>query len=307
MKTSGPIPVHSNKRGEGRIARAGSAGLIGMAALIIGLLTLGTAGLVYWQLDHSLNGVQSEGQRHRLRVVAEVVEQRVVFYRNLVHRYAEDPRIRDLIAFADDTGAIAWSQQVRRLLPNVVGAALYDGDEGVYGEPGALRLGAQCVRDLHDRVVGNPVPMLPVHDAIPALAHFDVVAPVHDQSGDVIGAVFVSFSIDELFEMLARVASDRSGVALIDTISGRVIASSPNWRALRGAPMRSAGFDGSNWELQVRFAEDTVPEMMSILAWQGVGAVLLIVIVLVVGVGPYTATPTGGDRAPVQVHRRPSG
>lgn len=263
-----------------RVIRVDFCSRLAQFAAGLGLLVVLLAGLTHWRLDHAVASLASDEQQHHLRVVREVLEQRITFYRNLVQSYAIDPRVRDIMAFGDGVTATAWSQRVRNLLPNVVGAALYVEGEGLLGVPGRLRLGNQCVQDLHQRIGGQPVDSLPLHDSNPALAHFDVLAPVVDDAGEPLGVVFVSFSIDELFEVLSRVSSDASAVALTNASSGRVIASSPNWRSLAQDPEISAEISGTRWLLHLRFSVQPAQAVVSGLGWELFAASGLIILVL---------------------------
>lgn len=251
--------------------------LVAMVALVISVAALG-----YFQLRHGLDALQADERQHRLQVVLQVVEQRLALYQEMVRAFAKDPALRDVLAFDDTGAAVAWSKQVRRLLPGAVGAALYAPDGGVLGDARAQRVGTQCELDLHGRYRGQLVSLVPVHDNIPALAHFDVSAPVQGQAGERLGLVFVSFSLDELFDVLAKVSADHGAAALEDTVTGRVFASSPNWQSLSDASELQAGVAGTDWQLRLRLSDEALGEVLPGLAWQIAAGVMVIVIGLLV-------------------------
>lgn len=247
--------------------------LAAMVALVVGVAALG-----YFQLRQGLDELQVTERQHRLQVVLQVVEQRLALYQEMVRAFAKDPALRDVLAFGDADAATEWSKQVRRLLPGAVGAALYAPDGGVLGNARAQRVGPQCELDLHGRLRGQLVALIPVHDNIPALAHFDVSAPVQGQAGERLGLVFVSFSLDELFDVLAGVSAEHGAAALEDTVTGRVFASSPNWQSLSDVSELKSGVAGTDWQLHLRLSDDALGELLPGLAWQIAAGALVIVI-----------------------------
>lgn len=248
-----------------------------MLALVAGVAALG-----YFQLRQGLDGLQASERQHRLQVMLQVVEQRLAIYQEMVRAFAKDPALRDVLAFDDADAATEWSKQVRRLLPGAVGAALYAPDGGVLGDSRAQRVGPQCELDLHGRYRGQLVALMPVHDNVPALAHFDVSAPVHGQTGERLGLVFVSFSLNELYDALARVSGTHGAAALEDTVTGRVFASSPNWQSLANGVDLKTGVAGTDWQLHLRLSDDAVGELLPGLAWQIAAGALVIMVGLLV-------------------------
>jgi len=234
-------------------------------------------GLTYGLLQNYLATLGAGKDQSRIRVVKEVLEQRLGFYHDVVLGYARDQNVRDLIAFGDENEAVAWSARVRASLPQAIGAALFSAGGELLGDPSAQRVGRQCLLDLGRRVRGEAHSLLPLHDEIPALAHFDVSAPVRDENGETLGLIFVSFSIRELLAVLDRVSNDREAAALVDLDSGAIIATSPNWNALHDATVVSTGVAGSNWQLQLRLAHDSLAPTLP-----GVGVLILSGVVAVI-------------------------
>jgi diguanylate cyclase (GGDEF)-like protein len=226
--------------------------------------------MTYGLLQNYLASLGAGEDKYRVGVVREVLEQRLGFYHDVVLGYARDQNVRDLLAFGDENEAVAWSARVRASLPQAIGAALFSAGGELLGDPSAQRVGKQCLLDLGRRVRGEAHSLLPLHDDVPALAHFDVSATVRDEGGETLGIIFVSFSVRELLAVLDRVSSEREAAALVDPDSDSIIATSPNWNTLRDATLVSTGVAGSSWQLQLRLAHDSLTP-----ALPGVGALIL--------------------------------
>jgi len=117
---------------------------------------------------------------------------------------------------------------------------------------------------------------------VPSLAHFDLAAPVLDESGTTAGLVFVSFTTDELTKAVQRLANSNTAAALLDRASRAVAATSSNWDSLAGSPEQTIDVEGSDWLLSMRSeAETLVPALPALGATILLGASLVILVMLV--------------------------
>ena len=240
------------------------------------------AGVSFHLLQQQLAAHQAAEARQQLFVARETIAQRLKFYEDLLKSYARDSQIRDLIGFGDAAGAVAWSKRVRSALPQAIGAALFSKDGEVLGDPLAQRVGNSCINDLHHRVAGDNLRKIPLHRAIPALAHFDLTAPVDDESGDTLGLVFVSFSTRGLKNALDRLAGENGAAALIDRGTGEVVITSSNWDRSHGSAPQTIPVDGTNWILEMRTgAQSLAPALPALGIVIVVGAGLIIVLMLI--------------------------
>ena len=240
------------------------------------------AGVSFHLLQQQLADLRAAESREQLFIAKETIAQRLKFYDDLLTSYARDHQIRDLISFADTAGAVSWSTRVRSALPQAIGAALFSRDGEVLGDPLAQRVGASCVVDLQHRIAGTRLREIPLHQAIPTLAHFDLTAPVQDESGDTLGLVFVSFSTIELKDALNRLAGERGAAALMDRASGKVFITSSNWDALATAALRVIPVDGTNWMLQIRTtAQSLTPALpaLGMVIFGGAGLVVTLMLI----------------------------
>lgn len=263
--------------GHGRGLRRFIASLTAVMVLVVVFF----GGLTYVFLQDHLATVSREEQVHRVRVIREVLEQRLAFYHDLLQGYARDPVVRDLVAFGNAADAVGWSARVRDTLPQSIGAALFTADGEVLGEATSQRVGKQCVLDLQRRVRGESHTLLPLHDDIPALAHFDVTTPVRDETGEALGLIFVSFTVKELLVVLDRVSTDREAAALVDKASGSIVATSPNWKQLADNPEVSVGVAGSDWQLRIRLAPSSLVPALPVVGGLILSGVLAVILLMV--------------------------
>ena len=72
----------------------------------------------------------------------------VGFYRNIARAAAQRQEVADILAFGDVERAVMWAIELRTILPESIGVALFDHSGEVLGDPLLLNLGRQCVSDL---------------------------------------------------------------------------------------------------------------------------------------------------------------
>ncbi len=252
-----------------------------LTSLVVGVVLL-FAGISFHLLQRHLEDLRAaEGYGH-LSIASEVLVQRLAFYDDLLRAYADNTRIRDLVSFADQEGAVAWSNEVRHALPQAIGAALFTEEGNVLGDPVAQRVGKSCIADLRDQIEGSRRHRTPLHTAVPSLAHFDLSAPVHDETGRTIGLVFVSFSIDELSKAIEGLATPSTAVALLDRETEGVVVASSNWEGLAHFAEYAIRVTGSDWVLRMRIRSDSLaPALPTLGATIAIGAGVVILLMLV--------------------------
>jgi diguanylate cyclase (GGDEF)-like protein len=145
-------------------------------------------------------------------------------YRSLVNRLARRADVQDLLAFADSQQAFLWASDYRKLLPDAIGLALVRADGTVLGDPVSLFLGPACVRDIEQLVATDFTDLASVHRDNPDLAHFDLMAPVNDAEGQLLGYLFVSFSLEVLAEFADNIIRDGHRVMLHDQNGQLIVA-----------------------------------------------------------------------------------
>ncbi len=171
------------------------------------------------------------------------------FYQGIARQLSQRTEVADILEFGDRERAVSWAREVRRLIPETIGVALIDHEGTILGEPLQLNLGAQCVNDLKLLFAGKHVGSPPVHRTNPSLAHFDIIQEVV-RDGEVMGVLFLSFSLNVLQERAERLISTGQ-VLMVEDSSGRAVVQlgveSPQQHAGEGH-IRVA-IDNTDWQL----------------------------------------------------------
>lgn len=228
------------------------AGLL-LAAMILLL------GINLWVIHKHTNMVVLAQSQHELNQHANYLGQQIEFYRNALKRLAKQSRVRDILSIDDATAAQDWAITQRNYLPNSIGTALINVKKQVMGLPVELHLGPACVSDLNKKLTSQSNAEVLVHRDNPQLAHFDLTEPVKDEFDEVLGVLFVSFSLDSLKTALTNSIQKRDVLILRDGL-GQVIAQAGSPSA--GVPMLnlSTPVPGSNWTLAlIHPKEDNKP------------------------------------------------
>lgn len=208
-----------------------------------GLLLLAWAG---WRM------VDEDSERHQqfeMRVLQRQFSEVLGFYQGIAAQLSSNNEVTDILEYGDKERAITWAREVRSLLPESIGVALIDAEGETLGEPVQLNLGGQCVNDLNALFSGEHVPSPPVHRADPRNAHFDVLHEVK-ADGEVLGVLFISFSLDVIQHRVNRLA-DADQVLMVVDSEGRPIAAKGGnpehenrWEGKHGIAI-----EGTDWQL----------------------------------------------------------
>ncbi len=220
-------------------------------ALIVILLVLVSAASMLAVVYQSGLAVAREALAQQQQANARLLHNQKAFYQDMVDQLARRIQVRNLIYVGNDEEAMAWARDMVEQLPNTVGLALFRPEGLVLGNALLQRVLPTCQSDLHRLEAGLEVPRPPVHLDNPDLAHFDLVAPVSDYDGEVIGTLFVSFSLDILHITLASL-SHQGQILRIRDGQGRVLSQvgrlAPGGRALE----HLEPIPGTDWILETR-------------------------------------------------------
>lgn len=143
-------------------------------------------------------GSKDNGLSLRLTDKTQALESQLAFFQQIVNHVAAQPTTQDILENQDETGAQTWAMQMQRFLPQAMGVALLTKSGKIMGVPADTRLGPQSLTDLAKLSQGEKISMPPVHRLTEATSHFDLIAPVLDETDTPLGMVFVSFGLKTL-------------------------------------------------------------------------------------------------------------
>ena len=145
---------------------------------------------------------EDNGLSQRLTDKAQVFENQLAFFQEIVNHVATQPTTQDILTNKDEISAQTWALQMRRFLPQAMGVALLTNDGRIMGEPADAQPGPQSLTDLARLSQGELAHTPPVHRLSEKTSHFDLVATVYDETDAQIGMVFVSFGLKTLESLL---------------------------------------------------------------------------------------------------------
>ncbi len=152
----------------------------------------------------------------RLADKARALESQLAFFQQIVDHVATQPTTQDILENQDDISAQTWALQMRRFLPQAMGVALLSHSGQVMGAPADEQPDPQSLTDLTRLSQGNPTNTPPVHRLTASTHHFDLIAPVLDETGAPLGMVFVSFGLTTLQPLLQNNTSNGQKLVLRD-------------------------------------------------------------------------------------------
>jgi diguanylate cyclase (GGDEF)-like protein len=219
-----------------------------LAAMLVAALIIGAALLNQYLLAVQNREYAEAESQVNFKSYHYAVAHQIGFYRRLLIRLARRADVQDLLAFADSQQAFLWASEYRKLLPDAIGLALVRADGKVLGTPVSLFLGPACVRDIEHLVENDFTGVASVHRDNPELEHFDLMAPVNDVEGQLLGYLFVSFSLEVLEDFAANIVRDGHRLTLHDQYGQLIVA--VDHLAGSEAPMRASGtLPDTRWTL----------------------------------------------------------
>jgi diguanylate cyclase (GGDEF)-like protein len=214
-----------------------------------------------------------ETSKH-LKYTAQIIEEQLAFFQNILQNIAIQPTTQDLLEFSDELNAERWAIQVRRFLPQAIGVALLSNTGKILGEPASQRLGPMCITDLAKLSQGEAVPTPPVHREIADLAHFDLTAPVYDDIGNQLGLLFISFSLDTVRKTLKHSLSSGQELTLFDG-EQKIIAHVGQLQEGDNTLEATHLINNSQWQLKLEETpESSLPSFLSLVIFN-ISALLL--------------------------------
>ena len=212
----------------------------------------------------------------RLADKARTLESQLAFFQQIVDHVATQPTTQDILENKDDASAQTWALQIRRFLPQAMGMALLSNSGQVMGAPADAQLGPQSLTDLAKLSQGESTKMPPVHRLTASTSHFDLVAPVLDETGAPLGMVFVNFGLTTLQPLLRNNTNNGQKLVLRDG-NNNAITQHDRLGNPDEIRQQEITLENSDWQLSlIESAERSVPSFLS-LAIFNISALLLTV------------------------------
>lgn len=219
------------------------------ATVIVALLLISAIVNLLLVRSHYEN-YENQQIHEQVKNKALIIGRQLKIYKQVIANLASEPTTRDLIMFGEPSTSHNWAVEMRKYLPQSIGVALLSNTGKVLGDPVTLRLGPQCLTDLTRLSQGENVAQPPIHRDIPQLSHYDLTTPVFDDSGEHIGILFVSFSLDTLKAVLQESVSKEQLLQLIDA-NGEPIAVAGAISTAREQYSVSMPVPNSSWTIKV--------------------------------------------------------
>lgn len=172
------------------------------SAVIIILLFLSVTATNLMLADTYYQDSENNGMAQRLADKANTLESQLLFFQQIVNHVATQPTTQDILENKDEATAQTWALQMRRFLPQALGVALLSNTGQILGAPADAQPGPQSLTDLARLSQSEKIKMPPVHRLTAETSHFDLVAPVLDETDTPLGMLFVSFGLTTLQPVL---------------------------------------------------------------------------------------------------------
>lgn len=219
------------------------------------------------------------GLSQRLDDKARILESQLTFFQQIVNHVAVQPTTQDILENKDEAGALAWAHQMRRFLPQAMGVALLTNSGQILGAPADAQLGPQSLTDLAKLSQGEPIKKPPVHRLTAATSHFDLVAPVLDETDSPLGMVFVSFGLNTLHPLLQGNTNNGQKLILHDG-NGNTITQHDRLGTADKTYQKDITLANSDWQLSLsENAERSSPSVLSLAIFNASALLLTIGII----------------------------
>ncbi|MGK2951151.1 MAG: diguanylate cyclase domain-containing protein [Thiobacillus sp.] len=192
-------------------------------------LLLSVAGLFAAGIVLSLwFSLQSGGQTQQRLLELEATQTRVSlvrlldYYHRLIDNTARDPDLLDLMRVGTVEEQQQWAISRQRLLPDLLGLALVNPQGGVLGEAVSLRVGPRCQEEMQRAETLMDIRPL-LHREVAGLEHFDLVSPVREPDGEIVGGVFISVRLTQLQRVIDDSLHPDHALILVDA-AGKTLA-----------------------------------------------------------------------------------
>lgn len=171
-------------------------------ALLLGWLVWERAS----QAEHERQKAFKERLSLHVQHIVSALQVEVRHANNLVDALARSEALKSHLALGDPIELQQWAIHKREDLSDVVGIAVFDRFGKVLGNRKAQRIGSRCVADMRAYLSGKHSLILPVHQEVRRLAHYDLTRKL--QVDGETYHLLMSFHLSRLREAVAALARD---------------------------------------------------------------------------------------------------
>ncbi len=246
-------------------------------AVIIFVVMFLAAFLHYLYFSSHLLELEKEESLKNARATADSLENVIHFYQKLNDRMAQQHEIFDLIQFGEHKDIHLWAKKMQRIVPDIIGIAVFDKSFDLKGNRSDFRLGKSCVIDFKRQMKGELHAAPPVHIKTKGLEHFDIYSPVSFE-GEFYGMLFSSFSLKIFETFLAAQKTDNRAYRIISG-EGIVIAETKGFAGDRPADF-SIKIENTDWKMEMNTLQPSQNFLISSLLFSNSLAFLLVVSIL---------------------------
>lgn len=207
---------------------------------------------------------------------AKTIETQLAVFNQIVQHMAEQPATVNILIQDNIQASQAWALQMRRFLPQASGVALLTSDGGILGQPAGGKITPECLTDMAKISQHETIMRPPVHQHDASTSHFDLTAPVKDQTNHVLGLLFVSFDLSILKPLIDMSDIDNSRLTLTDGYGNTMV----RWDRLKNpshVQKSRVAIAGSDWTLNLLEASKNSLASFLSLAIFNISAILLTV------------------------------
>lgn len=238
-------------------------------------------------------GSEDDGLSQRLEDKAHTLEAQLAFFQEIVNHVAKQPTTQDILEHNDETAGQTWALQMRRFLPQAMGVALLSPSGNILGAPADAQLGPQSLTDLARLSQGERIKMPPVHRLTPKTSHFDLVAPVLDDTDTSIGMVFVNFGLSTIRPVLQGNTNNGQKLVLRDG-NGNIIAQDDRLGTPNTVKKSTTNLHNSDWQLTLSESADrSLPSFLSLAVFNA--SALLLTVGIIAFMVRYALRSLGRD------------
>jgi diguanylate cyclase (GGDEF)-like protein len=237
--------------------------------------------LTLWMGYREADARYAELLQQQQELLEKNVLRRLDFYRRVAEKLVAEPETHDQLVLGDAASQQRWAETRLRILPDVLGLALFEPGGRVLGNAGELRVGAACARDL-EKPGALDATHLQVHRDRPELAHFDLVVSVTGPGGEKLGGVFVSLRL----EQLQRVVDDsRYPGHVLEIVDGAGNVVVRTQAAQSGQPDIDHALRDTGWRLRIWGGQPALSHAQLVMIAVASATLLAVLVVMLQGMG----------------------